>query len=54
MNIARQVERAANGFPDHPAIVFEGIEIPYRELNLRANRLANALKVQGEHGPLSV
>ena len=47
MNIAQTVERAARWFPDHPAILFEGSELSYRELNLRANRLANALKANG-------
>ena len=47
MNIAQHVERAARFFPDHPAILFEGSDLSYRELNLRANRLANALKAHG-------
>jgi long-chain acyl-CoA synthetase len=47
MNIAQHVERAAKFFPDHPAIIFEGAELSYRELNLRASRLANALKANG-------
>src|SRR3972149_6016540 len=50
MNIAQTVERAARWFPDHPAILFEGSELSYRELNLRANRLANALKANGVQG----
>jgi len=50
MNIAQHVERAANFFPDRPAIIFEGSELSYRELNLRANRLANALKANGVQG----
>ncbi len=47
MNIAQHVERGARFFPDRPAILFEGSELSYRELNLRANRLANALKAHG-------
>lgn len=47
MNIAQHVERAARFFPDRAAILFEGGELSYRELNLRANRLANALKAHG-------
>jgi len=47
MNIAQHVERGARFFPDRPAILFEGSELSYRELNLRANRLANALKADG-------
>jgi long-chain acyl-CoA synthetase len=47
MNIAEHVERGARFFPDHPAILFEGSELSYRELNLRANRLANALQAHG-------
>jgi long-chain acyl-CoA synthetase len=47
MNIAQHVERAATFFPDHPAIIFEGVTLSYRELNVRASRLANALKAHG-------
>jgi len=47
MNIARHVERAARFFPDHPAILFEGSELSYRELNLRATSLAAALRAHG-------
>ncbi len=43
MNIAEHVERAAHWFPEHPAILFEGTPLSYRELNARANRVANAL-----------
>ncbi len=47
MNIAQHVERAAKFFPDRVAIIFEGTQLPYSELNTRANRLANALKANG-------
>ena len=47
MNIAQHVERGARFFPERPAILFEESELSYRELNLRANRLANALKAHG-------
>lgn len=47
MNIAQHVERAAAWFPDHPAILFEGAELTYRELNGRAGRLASALRAHG-------
>jgi long-chain acyl-CoA synthetase len=43
MNIAQSVERAAVAFPDHPAVVFEGRTITYRELEQDTARLANAL-----------
>ncbi|ASS75402.1 hypothetical protein CIG75_10640 [Tumebacillus algifaecis] len=33
--------------PDHPALVFEGRTMSYRELNERANRVAHHLKAQG-------
>jgi long-chain acyl-CoA synthetase len=44
MNISQNVERAAKFFPNKPAIVFEGAQIPYGDLNTRVNRLANGLK----------
>ncbi|MFL5802593.1 MAG: long-chain-fatty-acid--CoA ligase [Roseiflexaceae bacterium] len=47
MNIAQHVERAARFFPDKPAILFEGAQLRYSDLNQRANRLANALKANG-------
>jgi len=47
MNIAQHVERAAKFFPERAAILFEGAEWRYAELNARANRLANALKANG-------
>jgi long-chain acyl-CoA synthetase len=47
MNVAEHVERAAAWFPDHPAILFEGRALSYRELNARASRLANAVRGQG-------
>ncbi len=47
MNIAQHVERAAKFFPDRPAILFGGKQLPYSELNAQANRLANALRANG-------
>lgn len=47
MNIAQHVERAAKFFPDRDAILFEGNHWTYRELNDRANRVANALRANG-------
>src|SRR5512143_1336128 len=47
MNIAQHVERAAKFFPDRDAILFEGNRWTYRELNDRANRVANALRANG-------
>ncbi|HEU5322559.1 MAG TPA: AMP-binding protein, partial [Methylomirabilota bacterium] len=47
MNVAQHVERAAAWFPDHPAILFEGGALSYRELNDQANRLAHALRAHG-------
>ncbi|MFB0847524.1 amino acid adenylation domain-containing protein [Paenibacillus oleatilyticus] len=38
-----QVERT----PDHVAVVFEGRQLTYRELNDRANRLARTLRAEG-------
>jgi long-chain acyl-CoA synthetase len=47
MNIAQHVERAAKFFPNKIAILFEGTALSYADLNTQANRLANALKVNG-------
>src|SRR5918995_5885510 len=47
MNIAQHVERAAAIFPEHPAILFEGTSLSYRELNERANRLDHAIAAHG-------
>ncbi len=47
MNIAQHVERAAKFFPERAAILFEGAQLQYGDLNVRANRLANALKANG-------
>ena len=47
MNIAQHVERAARFFPQHPAILFEGAQLGYADLDARANRLANALRANG-------
>ncbi|MGI8785014.1 MAG: long-chain-fatty-acid--CoA ligase [Acidobacteriota bacterium] len=47
MNIAQHVERAARFFPDRAAILFEGAQLSYGELNTRSSRLANALKAHG-------
>jgi len=44
VNIAQYVERAAKFFPERAAILFEGAQWPYSELNAQANRLANALQ----------
>jgi hypothetical protein len=42
----KQVERRA----DEPAVIFEGARLSYRELNVRANRLANRLRRMGVKG----
>ncbi len=47
MNIAHHVERAARWFPEHPAILFEGAALSYRELDVRSTRIANALTAHG-------
>ena len=47
MNIAQNVERAAIFFPDKTAILFEGRQISYRELNQTSNRLASAFAAHG-------
>ncbi len=43
MNIGTLLPRHARYRPGHPAIVFEGQRLTYREFNARVNRLANAL-----------
>ena len=47
MNIAHHVQRAARWFPEHPAILFEGSALSYRELDARATRVASALAAHG-------
>ena len=47
MNISQNVERAAKFFPEKPAIIFEGTQISYADLNARVNRLANGLNANG-------
>jgi amino acid adenylation domain-containing protein len=46
-------EEQAARFPDRTAAVFEGVELPYRELNLKANKIAHYLQQHGV-GPESV
>jgi long-chain acyl-CoA synthetase len=43
MNISKNLEQSAFYFPDNTAIIEQGIEISYAELNARANRVATAL-----------
>ena len=43
MNIAQNVERAALHFPRKAALLFEGQEISFGELNELANRVASTL-----------
>lgn len=43
MNVAESVVRAARFFPDKPAILFEGRQVSYRQLDEESTRLANAL-----------
>jgi long-chain acyl-CoA synthetase len=47
MNVAQNVETAAKLFPEKTAILFEGKEISYSDLNVMANRLANAMQANG-------
>lgn len=47
MNVAQNIETAAKLFPDKAAILFEGRQIKYSELNTATNRLANAMKANG-------
>jgi long-chain acyl-CoA synthetase len=43
MNIARSIEHGARMHPERTAILFEGSEISYRELDRRVNRAASVL-----------
>ena len=47
MNVAQNIETGAKLFPDKTAIMFEGKQMKYSELNARANRLANAMTANG-------
>ncbi len=45
--IATLFEKQAELTPNHPAVVYEGKQLTYRELNERANLLASELRKQG-------
>jgi len=47
VNIAHNLERAARHFPNKPAILFEGGEISYRQLEEAVNRVARGLATLG-------
>lgn len=47
MNIAKNIERGSNLFPNKPALIFEGKYFTYKHLNEMVNRAANALKELG-------
>ena len=47
LNLVESVEKWAASFPDSVALHFDGEAITYRELNLRANRVANGLQGLG-------
>ncbi|MGK3980503.1 amino acid adenylation domain-containing protein [Sorangium sp. So ce118] len=46
-SLHRLIEERALGCPDRPAVVFEGEELTYRELNRRANKTARYLRKHG-------
>lgn len=46
-NLAEPLRDRARQAPDHPAILFEGTSMSYRELDARASRLAHALRAHG-------
>src|SRR6266516_6834333 len=50
MNIAQLVDRAAQQFPDRPAIVADGTPLTYRELRARVDRVAYAVMQRGIRG----
>jgi acyl-CoA synthetase (AMP-forming)/AMP-acid ligase II len=47
MNLGLYLERGARFWPERPAILFRDRALSYRELELRANRLAHALQSLG-------
>lgn len=47
MNIAEHIERDRKFFPDKVALIFEGKEFTYKELDELANRAANGLQALG-------
>ena len=46
-SIILSLERNVESFGDHPAIMFEGTTLTWKELNAQANRFANTLKAEG-------
>ena len=47
MNLAEPLERSARLFPERDAILFEGRQVSYGELDAQASRLAHALAARG-------
>jgi long-chain acyl-CoA synthetase len=47
MNIAQNIERSSDLFPNKPAIIFEGKYFTYKDLNEKVNQAANALQKLG-------
>jgi len=47
VNLAEMLKRRAGASPDHPAILFEGSTITYRELDERSSQLAHAMAERG-------
>ena len=46
-DVVEMIERQAERLPDHPAVISETEQLPYRDLNARANRLAHRLRRLG-------
>lgn len=47
MNLANALKSRAASSPDHPAILFEGKTLTYKELDAQSSRLAHALVARG-------
>lgn len=47
MNIADHIERGCRDYPDHPALIFDGQEITYRECDQAASKAAGAFADAG-------
>ncbi len=47
MNLGIYLERSARFWPERPAVLWRGRVLTYRQLALRSNRLANALRALG-------
>ena len=45
--VSRYLEESAANFPDHPALIFQGFSLSFKELDEMVSRFAGALSAQG-------